>query len=88
MAAAELHSLLGGLRAATDSLAGKGAVEIAPNALQHCPPLVSSKQSQCLAMGSERFMVPEALFHPSEMGLPQAGMAEVVTQAVSVRLSK
>jgi actin-related protein 6 len=44
--------------------------------------------SQCLAMGNERFMVPEALFHPSDIGLRQAGVAEVVTQAVSVRLIK
>ena len=30
----------------------------------------------------ERFMVPEALFHPADIGLNQAGIAEVVTQAV------
>jgi actin-related protein 6 len=33
-------------------------------------------------MGNERFMVPEALFHPADIGLNQAGIAEVVTQAV------
>ena len=33
-------------------------------------------------MGNERFMVPEALFHPADIGLNQAGVAEVVTQAV------
>ena len=38
---------------------------------------------QCLGMGNERFMVPEALFHPSDIGLAQAGVAEVVTQAVN-----
>ena len=37
---------------------------------------------QCLGMGNERFMVPEALFHPADIGLNQAGVAEVVTQAV------
>ena len=37
---------------------------------------------QCLGMGNERFMVPEALFHPADIGLNQAGIAEVVTQAV------
>ena len=37
---------------------------------------------QCLRMGNERFMVPEALFHPADIGLNQAGVAEVVTQAV------
>ncbi|ACO64185.1 actin superfamily [Micromonas commoda] len=36
----------------------------------------------CLGMGNERFMVPEALFHPADIGLNQAGVAEVVTQAV------
>ena len=34
-------------------------------------------------MGNERFMVPEALFYPSDIGLAQAGVAEVVTQAVN-----
>ena len=36
---------------------------------------------QTLRMGNERFMVPEALFHPSDVGLNQAGLPEVVTQA-------
>lgn len=38
---------------------------------------------QCLGMGNERFMVPEALFHPSDIGLTQAGIAEAVAQAVN-----
>ena len=38
---------------------------------------------QTMTMGNERFMVPEALFHPSDVGLNQAGVAEATAQAVS-----
>ncbi len=38
---------------------------------------------QLLAIGNERFMVPEALFHPTDIGLDQAGIAELTTQAVN-----
>lgn len=37
---------------------------------------------QTLGMGNERFMVPEVLFHPSDIGLNQAGIAEAAAQAV------
>ncbi|KAI3426082.1 hypothetical protein D9Q98_008050 [Chlorella vulgaris] len=36
-----------------------------------------------LAVNNERFMVPEALFHPSDIGMDEAGLAEAVAQAVS-----
>lgn len=42
----------------------------------------TSKDSQTLGMGNERFMVPEALFHPSDVGLKQAGIAEATKQAI------
>lgn len=38
---------------------------------------------QVLLLNNERFMVPEALFTPADIGLPQAGLPEVVTQSVS-----
>ena len=43
---------------------------------------VSDPNHQTLGMGNERFMVPEALFHPSDVGLQQAGVAEATAQAV------
>ena len=45
-------------------------------------PGVSDPNHQTLGMGNERFMVPEALFHPSDVGLQQAGVAEATAQAV------
>lgn len=41
-----------------------------------------SGQKQCVAMGIERFSVPELLFHPSDIGLGQAGVAESCWQSV------
>ena len=43
---------------------------------------VSDPNHQTLGMGNERFTVPEALFHPSDVGLQQAGVAEATAQAV------
>lgn len=37
---------------------------------------------QVLVMNNERICVPEALFHPSDVGLQQAGVAELIFQAV------
>ena len=45
-------------------------------------PGVSDPNHQTLGMGNERFMVPEALFHPSDVGLAQAGVAEATARAV------
>jgi actin-related protein 6 len=42
----------------------------------------SDPNHQTLGMGNERFMVPEALFHPSDVGLKQAGVAEATARAV------
>ena len=38
---------------------------------------------QVLTLNLERFMVPEALFHPSVIGSPQAGLAETALAAVN-----
>jgi len=38
---------------------------------------------QALSLCNERFMVPEALLHPSGVGSPQAGLAEAALAAVS-----
>lgn len=40
-------------------------------------------QEQVLQLVNERFMVPELLFHPGDVGLPQAGLPEALVQAVS-----
>ncbi|CAI5463769.1 unnamed protein product [Closterium sp. Yama58-4] len=36
-----------------------------------------------LSLASERFMVPEGLFHPSDLGVSQAGLAETIVAAVN-----
>lgn len=41
-----------------------------------------AKQS-ILQVNSERFMVPEALFHPSDIGVDQAGVCETIANAVN-----
>ncbi|KAG2501776.1 hypothetical protein HYH03_000276 [Edaphochlamys debaryana] len=38
---------------------------------------------QVLVLNNERFMVPELLFHPLDIGLQQAGVAEALVQAVT-----
>ena len=35
-----------------------------------------------VALNNERFLVPELLFHPSDVSLPQAGVAELIHEAV------
>lgn len=37
---------------------------------------------QVLAMNNERFMIPEILMHPSDIGLDQAGIPEAIAQSV------
>lgn len=39
-------------------------------------------KEQVLVVNNERFMVPEVLFHPSDIRLNQAGLAETIVQAV------
>jgi len=39
-------------------------------------------EEQIMTMNNERITVPELLFHPSDIGLNQAGIAETVVQAV------
>lgn len=38
---------------------------------------------QILAMNNERFMIPEILMHPSDIGLEQAGIPEAIVQSVN-----
>ena len=40
------------------------------------------EEDQCLVMNSERISIPEVLFHPSDTGLNQAGIAEAIVAAV------
>jgi actin-related protein 6 len=48
---------------------GAGSMELAPDA-------------QSLVLVNERFMVPEILFHPRDIGLNQCGISELVAQAL------
>ncbi|CAI7869125.1 unnamed protein product [Closterium sp. NIES-54] len=43
----------------------------------------SCRKENGLSLASERFMVPEGLFHPSDLGVSQAGLAETIVAAVS-----
>ncbi|KAL4436635.1 hypothetical protein ABPG75_003774 [Micractinium tetrahymenae] len=43
------------------------------------PPL---PKQPVLVVNNERFMVPEALFHPSDIGMEEAGLAEAIAAAV------
>lgn len=42
-----------------------------------------NEQEQTLELGLEMISVPEVLFHPSDIGLDQAGVAEAIMQAVN-----
>lgn len=42
----------------------------------------NSNAEQILIMNNERFMIPEVLMHPSDIGLDQAGIPEAITQSV------
>lgn len=37
---------------------------------------------QILVMNNERFMIPESLMHPSDIGMDQAGIPETIVQAI------
>lgn len=39
------------------------------------------KETPALSLGNERFMVPELIFHPSDVGMNQAGLAQTLLQA-------
>lgn len=41
-----------------------------------------NNSDQILTMSNERFMIPEILMHPSDIGLDQAGIPEAITQSV------
>ncbi|KAL6751380.1 Actin/actin-like protein [Haematococcus lacustris] len=62
-----------------EATGGPGASKAAGPGSGHAP----SAADQVLLLNNERFMVPEVLFHPSDVGLKQAGVAEAVVQAVS-----
>jgi actin-related protein 6 len=43
----------------------------------------TNTEEQIMTLSNERFTVPELLFHPSDVGLTQAGIAECTTQSLS-----
>ncbi|GMH39782.1 hypothetical protein BSKO_07680 [Bryopsis sp. KO-2023] len=47
------------------------------------PHLGPQIKEQVLVVNNERFMVPEVLFNPSDIGIEQAGLAETIVQAVN-----
>lgn len=51
---------------------------------RECDPTeAQNEQEQALELGLEMISVPEVLFHPSDVGLDQAGVAEAIVQAVN-----
>jgi actin-related protein 6 len=42
----------------------------------------SDNSEQILTMNNERFMIPEILFNPSDIGMNQAGIPEAIHQSV------
>ena len=50
------------------------------------PPMSNKEDSgefQTVRMNNERFVIPEVLFHPSDIGIHQMGVAEAIIDAVS-----
>lgn len=56
--------------------------EVDPRGRVLAPEEERDGSEQVLVMNNERICVPEALFHPSDVGLQQAGVAELICQAV------
>jgi hypothetical protein len=44
-------------------------------------------EEQIVPLANERFMVPETLFHPSDIGVNQMGIAEALVHAVRIHLA-
>ncbi|EFJ45987.1 actin-related protein Arp6 [Volvox carteri f. nagariensis] len=82
-----VHNLRGYLR---DPKEWSAKVESIKQAVREAESLEEKKRlaaqleaDQVLVLNNERFMVPELLFHPDDIGLHQAGVAEAVVQAVT-----
>lgn len=54
-----------------------------PAGTKPAPAAAAAAALPVLTLNSERFMVPEALFHPPGIGLEQAGVAEAAAEAVA-----
>lgn len=54
-----------------------------PKSVSPAATLVSAAQVPALTMSNERFMVPELVFRPTDVGMEQAGLAEAVVEAAN-----
>ncbi|KAL7411885.1 actin family [Mrakia frigida] len=45
---------------------------------------VDEEEDQMLPLGNERFSVPEVLFNPTDIGLPQVGIPEAIAQSIAL----
>jgi len=43
----------------------------------------AASREEFFPLGNERFVVPELIFTPSDIGMPEAGLAEVIVQSLS-----
>lgn len=42
-----------------------------------------SVEQQAIVLNNERITIPEILFHPSDIGIPQKGIAETVVESIN-----
>ncbi len=54
---------------------------IVRNPFEEQKPIID-KDDQILTLTNERITVPEALFHPSDLGLDQCGLAELIVESI------
>lgn len=50
---------------------------------EHAPRPTVGTAEQTLTMNNERFMIPELLMNPSDIGIQQAGIPEAIVESVS-----
>ena len=62
---------------------GEGPAEaVAQPTEPAAPGKAAAAKQTLLVVNNERFMVPEALFHPTDIGMPEAGLAEAIAAAI------
>lgn len=64
---------------------GRPRESVGPSPLeinQTTAPVSDTRDEQIISLGIERITVPELLFHPSDIGLSQAGVAEMIVHSI------
>lgn len=50
---------------------------------KQAPPQIKQEDQQEITLTNERFLVPEMLFHPADLGMNEAGLAECIVRAIN-----